>query len=98
MYAVYFGMVDYNDSTRSKAQPDCSPPGYPSRRLLIVINVKKTKQFKHGVRSKPNHTSKTAKIILKLSVCVFLNILLKTVILNYSTMASNTDVVKKTIL
>ena len=30
----------------------------------------------------PNHTSKTAKIILKLSVCVFLNILLKTVILN----------------
>jgi len=36
---------------------------------------------------KPNHTSKTAKIILKLSVCVFLNtgLLLKTVILNYST-------------
>jgi len=36
---------------------------------------------------KPNHTSKTAKIILKLIVCVFLNIglLLKTVILNYST-------------
>jgi len=29
--------------------------------------------------------SKTAKIILKLSVCVFLNIVLKTVILNYST-------------
>ena len=29
--------------------------------------------------------SKTAKIVLKLSVCVFLNILLKTVILNYST-------------
>jgi len=29
--------------------------------------------------------SKTAKIILKLRVCVFLNILLKTVILNYST-------------
>ena len=32
-----------------------------------------------------NHTPKTAKIILKLSVCVFLNILLKTVILHYST-------------
>jgi len=29
--------------------------------------------------------SKTTKIILKLSICVFLNILLKTVILNYST-------------
>jgi len=29
--------------------------------------------------------SETAKIILKLSVCVFLNILLKTVILNYLT-------------
>ena len=52
-----------------------------------------------GVRSKPNHTSKTAKIILKLSVCVFFE---------YTTynshfklfdyMASNTDVVKKTIL
>ena len=34
---------------------------------------------------KPKHTSKTAKIILKLSVCVFLNIQLQTVILNYST-------------
>jgi len=69
------------------------------------INVKKLNSFNMVLTwcYKPNHTSITAKIILKLSVCVFLNIgrILKTVILNYSTrayMASNTDVVKKTIL
>jgi len=39
------------------------------------------------VTQKPDYTSKTAGIILELSVCVFLNILglIETVVLNYST-------------
>ena len=45
-----------------------------------------------------NHTSKTAKIILKLSVCIFLNILLKTVILNYSTIWLLTPTLSKKLL
>jgi len=44
-----------------------------------------------------SHVYKTAKIILKLSVCVFFNILLKTVILNHSTIWLLTPTLSKKI-
>ena len=63
--------------------------------IFSNINVKKTEQFKHGVRNQITRR-KLQKIILKLSVFVFWNILLKTVILNYSTIWLLTPTLSKT--